>query len=75
MSLEKAIKHGKEWRKPYRGAKAVDSWCRVHGACNACTSNRLTKHRRKQQAQDEQLDNHLRLFNDIINGWSEQSLR
>ena len=24
MSLDKAIEHGKEHRKPYRGAKAVD---------------------------------------------------
>lgn len=31
MSLDKAIKHGKEHRKPYRGAKAVDPWCRNHG--------------------------------------------
>lgn len=31
MSLEKAIKYGKEKRKPYRGAKAVDGWCKNHG--------------------------------------------
>ena len=29
MSLDKAIKHGKEKRKPYRGAKAVDKTCRL----------------------------------------------
>ena len=33
MSLEKAIKHGKEHRKPYRGAKAVDVWYKNHGIC------------------------------------------
>ena len=33
MSLDKAIKHGKEHRKPYRGAKAVDKSCRNHGSC------------------------------------------
>ena len=31
MSLDKAIKHGKEHRKPYRGAKAIDPTCRNHG--------------------------------------------
>ena len=30
MSLDKAIIHKKERRKPYRGAKAVDSFCRNH---------------------------------------------
>lgn len=28
MSLEKAIQSGKEKRKPYRGGKAIDKWCR-----------------------------------------------
>ena len=32
MGLEKAIEHGKEKRKAYRGAKAVDSTCRNHGS-------------------------------------------
>ena len=31
MSLDKAIEHGKEHRKPYRGAKAIDKTCRNHG--------------------------------------------
>ena len=31
MSLYKAIEHGKEHRKPYHGAKAVDKTCRNHG--------------------------------------------
>ena len=41
MSLDKAILHGKEHRKPYRGAKAADSACRNHGGCPWCTRNRL----------------------------------
>lgn len=51
MSLDKAIKHGKEKRKPYRGGKAVSSHCRNHGgkksrsrnpwACEYCKENRL----------------------------------
>lgn len=43
MSLDKAIEHGKEKRKPYRGAKAVDSTCRNHGSCPYCRDNRLHK--------------------------------
>lgn len=47
MGLEKAIKHKKEKRKPYRGAKAVDDHCRNHGGrrhqweCDYCKQNRL----------------------------------
>lgn len=36
MSLDKAIEHGKEHRKPYHGAKAVDKSCRNHGNCPHC---------------------------------------
>lgn len=36
MSLDKAIAHGKEKRKPYRRAKAVDPQCRNHGDCPWC---------------------------------------
>lgn len=45
MSLDKAIAHGKEKRKPYRGAKAVDPTCRNHGSCVWCRENRLHKFR------------------------------
>lgn len=48
MSLDKAIKHGKEKRKPYRGAKAVDSTCRNHGSCGWCKENRLHKFKKKE---------------------------
>ena len=30
MSLDKAIKHGKEHRKPYTSSKAFDKSCRNH---------------------------------------------
>jgi hypothetical protein len=40
MSLEKAIKHGKEKRKQYRGSKAFDHSCRNHGSCSWCEGNR-----------------------------------
>lgn len=41
MSLDKAIKSGKEHRKAYRGGKAVDGTCRNHGSCPYCKGNRL----------------------------------
>ena len=40
MSLYKAITHGKEHRKPYRKAKAVDASCRNHGSCPYCERGR-----------------------------------
>jgi hypothetical protein len=46
MSLDKAIQHGKEKRKPYRGSKAVDCTCRNHGSCGWCRDNRLYKFRK-----------------------------
>lgn len=32
MSLDKAIENGKEKRKSYKGAKAIDCTCRNHGS-------------------------------------------
>ena len=48
MSLDKAIKSGKEHRKPYRGSKAIDGTCRNHGGCPWCEENRRHKFRDKQ---------------------------
>ena len=47
MSLEKAIKYGKEKRKPYTKAKAVDKHCRNHGDCPYCKGNRTHKHKKR----------------------------
>ena len=44
--LDKAIEHGKERRRPYYGAKAVDRTCRNHGSCPACLGNRIHSRRR-----------------------------
>lgn len=43
MSLDKAIEHGKEKRKPYHGSKAFDYTCRNHGGCPWCVGNRKHK--------------------------------
>ena len=48
MSLDKAIAHGKEKRKPYRGAKAIDGTCRNHGSCLWCRENRTHRFRDKE---------------------------
>lgn len=49
MSLNKAIEHGKEHRKPYRKAKAVDKLCRNHNWCSYCKGNRTYNTRKRQQ--------------------------
>lgn len=41
MALDKAILHGKEHRKPYKGVKAYDSQCCNHGSCDRCRDGRL----------------------------------
>lgn len=60
MSLDKAISHNKEHRKPYRGAKAVDVSCRNHGGghkypCPYCEANRKHCAEMRQAAADEKL--------------------
>lgn len=58
MSLDQSILHGKEKRKPYQGAKAVDRTCRNHGSCDWCRANRQHKFRDKYMPYeiDEELD-------------------
>lgn len=55
MSLDKAIEHGKEHRKRYRGAKAVDPYCRNHGLCSYCRGNRLYSSKKALEAIKEKL--------------------
>lgn len=50
MSLDKAIMHGKEHRKQYYGAKAVDWTCRNHGSCPYCSEGRKHKALRQMPA-------------------------
>lgn len=56
ISLNTAILHGKEYRKNYRGTKAVDRDCRNHGACIFCRENRLHQRRLAEFSAKEQLD-------------------
>lgn len=50
MSLDKAIEHGKEKRKPYRGAKAVDPSCRNHGSDDWAVSDRTYGTQKREEA-------------------------
>ena len=59
MSLDKAIEHGKEKRKPYRGAKAIDCTCRNHGSCTWCRDNRLHKRLKGEEASRQALEEDL----------------
>ena len=54
MSFDKYM--GKEHRKPYHGAKAVDPTCRNHGGCPYCEGNRLISRKRKEQASKDKLN-------------------
>lgn len=56
MSLDKAIKYGKEKRQPYRRAKALDSWCRNHGNCSWCKEGRLHKNKKREKSILEQME-------------------
>lgn len=59
MSLDKAILHKKEHRKPYRGAKAVDHTCCNHGGCPYCLSNRTHKYRRQEPVEEKRKNNYV----------------
>lgn len=55
MSLEKAIKHGKEKRAQYHGIKAWDKACRSGGSCKRCQADRQHATRRRALSWAEQL--------------------
>ena len=50
MSLDKAIEHGKEKRKPQYGSKRIDTTCRNHGSCPYCAKGReYSSNKRKEK--------------------------
>lgn len=55
MSLDKAISHNKERRRPYIGAKAIDCSCRNHGSCDWCRGNREYASRKKAEGANDRL--------------------
>lgn len=56
MGLEKSIEHGKEKRKPYIGAKAIDCTCRNHGSCEWCKSNRTYKNCKEELRVEQKIE-------------------
>ena len=66
MALNKAIKYGKEHRKPYTKAKAIDEHCRNHGGrrhqwqCEWCLGNRINKDKGKKKKAVEEINEYLR---------------
>ena len=55
MSLDKAIKHGKEKRKKYSGAKAVDCSCCNHGTCSYCEAGRQHFDKKRRKVADTEI--------------------
>lgn len=55
--LDRAIEHGKEHRKPYRGAKACDRSCRNHGSCDWCRANRNYRNMKLEEKIKFELEN------------------
>ncbi len=68
MALDKAIKHGKEHRKPYRGSKCIDPTCRNHGGCPWCEENR--KHKFRDKEGDSLLDDFI--MNDSYDAFDQE---
>lgn len=62
MSMDKSIEHGKEHRKPYHGAKAVDKTCRNHGSCAHCAAGRMHKVLRQMPVEDKEAVQDLMAF-------------
>ena len=56
MSLDKAIEHGHEHRRPYTGAKAIDKTCRNHGGCDWCRGNRTHKYKKKEERANREIE-------------------
>lgn len=56
MTLDKAIKCGKEKRKKYSGSKAIDCSCRNHGTCAYCESGRQHFDKKRRSAADDQIE-------------------
>lgn len=55
MTLDKAIKHGKEHRKKYHRSQAIDATCRPGGGCPYCERNRQHSTKKRKLSADEQI--------------------
>jgi len=66
MSLWKAIAHGKEHRKPYRGAPAFDRSCRPHGGCPYCERGRQYSTRKWKKVAEDTREEYLNYWEDFL---------
>jgi len=57
--LYKAIKSGKEHRKPYYDSRRFDFSCRNHRSCGYCYDNRTFSNRRRAKFADNDLREYL----------------
>jgi len=55
MSFYKEYPNRKDWRKPYRDSRGIDSQCKNHGRCSWCHQNRTYADRRFRLIADEKL--------------------
>jgi hypothetical protein len=55
VSLDKAIKHGKEYRRPHYGAKSFDRSCHSNGGCPVCEGNRMHRDRVREEDAEGQV--------------------
>ena len=61
MALDKAIKSGKEHRKPYyKYCEQIDPSCRNHGGCPWCEANRKHKFIITEQKMKNDLKDYLK---------------
>ncbi len=71
MSFHKAIKSGKEHRKPFRGSKAFDYSCHNHGSCPWCLGNRTHFDHKRRSVADERMRRwELDLLEDNMEHWT-----
>ena len=58
MSLDKAIEHKKEHRKPYyKFCEQIDKSCRCHGGCDRCFNNRMYQKKKEiEKMRDREKD-------------------
>ena len=68
MALDKAIKHKKEKRKPYRGSKAFDPTCRNHGGCPACEDNRKYQEKKLLEMSDSIMEEYEEAYEELAKG-------
>ena len=56
MSLNKAIEHNKEHRKPYTGNKQWSYYCRNHGGCTFCGGNRQYSRIKRELSAEQRMN-------------------